>query len=66
MSYENFPYRTPYEFGGRSVDHVTLLNVHCTVETVSGHVAKASGQCQWAMSGRFRRGQFPMTQRWMR
>jgi L-alanine-DL-glutamate epimerase-like enolase superfamily enzyme len=40
VSYEDFPYRTPYEFGGRSVDKVTLLDVHCTVETVSGQVAK--------------------------
>jgi L-alanine-DL-glutamate epimerase-like enolase superfamily enzyme len=43
VSFEDFPYRTPYEFGGRSVDRVTLLNVHCTVETVSGHVAKGFG-----------------------
>ena len=40
VSFEDFPYRTPYEFGGRSVDRVTLLNVHCTVETVAGRVAK--------------------------
>ena len=43
ISYEDFPYRTPYEFGGRSVDRVTLLNVHCTVETVAGHVAEGFG-----------------------
>jgi hypothetical protein len=43
VSYDNFPYRTPYEFGGRSVDDVTLLNVHCVVETVAGHVAKGFG-----------------------
>jgi len=43
ISYENFAYRTPYEFGGRSADVVTLLNVHCTVETVAGHVAKGFG-----------------------
>jgi L-alanine-DL-glutamate epimerase-like enolase superfamily enzyme len=43
VSYEDFPYRTPYEFGGRSGDRVTLLNVHCTVETVAGHVAKGFG-----------------------
>ena len=43
VSYENFPYRTPYQFGGRSVDQVTLLNVDCTVETVSGHVAHGFG-----------------------
>jgi len=43
LSYEDFPYRTPYEFGGRSVDRVTLLNVHCTVETMDGHRAKGFG-----------------------
>ena len=52
VSYEDFPYRTPYEFGGRSVDRVTLLDVHCTVETVSGHRAKGFGSMtmgnEWA------------------
>ena len=43
VSYEDFPYRTPYKFGGRSADRVTILNVHCTAETVSGHVAKGFG-----------------------
>ena len=43
ISYENFPYRTPYQFGGRSVDQVTLLNVNCSVETLSGHVAHGFG-----------------------
>jgi L-alanine-DL-glutamate epimerase-like enolase superfamily enzyme len=43
VNYEDFPYRTPYEFGGRSGDRVTLLNVQCTVETVAGHVAKGFG-----------------------
>ncbi len=43
ISYEDFAYRTPYEFGGRSADVVTLLNVHCTVETAAGHVAKGFG-----------------------
>jgi L-alanine-DL-glutamate epimerase-like enolase superfamily enzyme len=43
VSYEDFPYRTPYEFGGRSGDRVTILNIHCTVETVAGHVAKGFG-----------------------
>lgn len=43
ISYEDFNYRYPYEFGGRSANVVTLLNVHCTVETVSGHVAKGFG-----------------------
>jgi L-alanine-DL-glutamate epimerase-like enolase superfamily enzyme len=52
VGYEDFPYRTPYEFGGRSVDRVTLLDVHCTVETVSGHTAKGFGSMtmgnEWA------------------
>ncbi|MGA8149551.1 MAG: enolase C-terminal domain-like protein [Terriglobales bacterium] len=43
VSYEDYPYRAPYEFGGRSVNRVTLLNVHCTVEMVSGQVAKGFG-----------------------
>lgn len=43
INYRNFPYRTPYEFGGRSVNLVTLLDVNCIVETVSGHVAKGFG-----------------------
>lgn len=34
--FEDFQYRAPYQFGGRSVDHVTLLNVHCRVRTGSG------------------------------
>ncbi len=52
ISYEDFPYRTPYEFGGRSVDRVTLLDVHCTVETISGRVAEGFGSMtmgnEWA------------------
>lgn len=52
VSYEDFPYRTPYEFGGRSVDRVTLLDVHCTVETIGGRVAKGFGSMtmgnEWA------------------
>lgn len=52
VSYEDFPYRTPYEFGGRSVDKVTLLDVHCTVETVSGRVGHGFGSMtmgnEWA------------------
>lgn len=43
VSYEKFACRTPYEFGGRSAAVVTLLNVHCTVETVAGRVTKGFG-----------------------
>ena len=42
-SYEDFPYRTPYVFGGRAVDRVTLLNVHCEVRTVDGRAANGFG-----------------------
>jgi len=34
--YEDFRYRAPYQFGGRSVDRVTLLNVDCRVRTGDG------------------------------
>jgi L-alanine-DL-glutamate epimerase-like enolase superfamily enzyme len=34
--YEDFRYRAPYQFGGRSVDSVTLLNVNCRVQTGDG------------------------------
>jgi L-alanine-DL-glutamate epimerase-like enolase superfamily enzyme len=34
--YEDFRYRAPYQFGGRSVDRVTLLNVSCRVQTGDG------------------------------
>jgi L-alanine-DL-glutamate epimerase-like enolase superfamily enzyme len=30
---ENFRYRAPYQFGGRSVDRVTILDVNCLVRT---------------------------------
>ena len=43
ISYEDFPYRTPYEFGGRKVDRVTLLDVRCTVEALNGRVAEGFG-----------------------
>jgi L-alanine-DL-glutamate epimerase-like enolase superfamily enzyme len=34
--FEDFRYRTPYQFGGRTVDRVTILNVHCRVRTGDG------------------------------
>lgn len=43
IGYEDFAYRTRYEFGGRSVDRITLLDVHCTVETAAGRVAEGFG-----------------------
>ncbi len=41
--FEEFHYRTPYQFGGRSVDRVTLLNVHCRVQTGGGKEAWGFG-----------------------
>ena len=42
-SYEDYRYRTPYKFGGREVDRVTLLNVRCRVETRAGKSAEGFG-----------------------
>ena len=41
--FEDFRYRTPYQFGGRSVDRVTLLNVNCRVRTGDGKEAWGFG-----------------------
>src|SRR5436190_13694828 len=41
--YEEFLYRTPYRFGGREVDRVTLLNVRCRVEARDGRSAEGFG-----------------------
>jgi len=41
--FEEFAYRTPYTFGGRSVDRVTLLNVNCRVRTAGGREAWGFG-----------------------
>jgi len=41
--YEDYVYRAPYKFGGRVVDRVTLLNVHCRVETRAGKSAWGFG-----------------------
>lgn len=42
-AFEDFTYRAPYKFGGRSVDRVTILNVSCAVEDGSGRIAHGSG-----------------------
>ena len=44
ISYEDFPYRTPYQFGGRSVERCNTLerSLHLW-ETVAGHVAHGFG-----------------------
>ncbi len=34
--FEDFAYRTPYQFGGRTVDRVTILNVDVRVRTAAG------------------------------
>src|SRR5262245_64477880 len=41
--YEEFRYRAPYQFGGRSVDRATILNVRCTVNARNGRAAKGFG-----------------------
>ncbi|MEP6917641.1 MAG: enolase C-terminal domain-like protein, partial [Acidobacteriota bacterium] len=41
--FEAFKYRTPYQFGGRSVDAVTLLNVTCRLRTAGGREAWGFG-----------------------
>jgi hypothetical protein len=41
--FEDFLYRAPYQFGGRTVDRVTLLNVNCRVRTGSGREAWGFG-----------------------
>jgi len=42
-AFEEFTYRTPYQFGGRSVDRVTLLNVTCRVRTADGRESAGFG-----------------------
>ena len=41
--FEDFQYRAPYQFGGRTVDRVTLLNVNCRVRTGNGREAWGFG-----------------------
>jgi L-alanine-DL-glutamate epimerase-like enolase superfamily enzyme len=41
--YQDYVYRAPYKFGGRVVDRVTLLNVHCRVSTRNGQSAWGFG-----------------------
>jgi L-alanine-DL-glutamate epimerase-like enolase superfamily enzyme len=41
--FEEFRYRAPYQFGGRTVDRVTLLNVNCRVRTGGGQEAWGFG-----------------------
>ena len=41
--FEDYRYRAPYQFGGRTVDRVTILNVRCRVRTASGREALGIG-----------------------
>jgi L-alanine-DL-glutamate epimerase-like enolase superfamily enzyme len=41
--FDEFKYRAPYQFGGRSVDRVTILNVNCRVRTMGGKDAWGFG-----------------------
>jgi L-alanine-DL-glutamate epimerase-like enolase superfamily enzyme len=37
--FADYLYRAPYKFGGKEVDRVTMLNVHCRVSTKNGKSA---------------------------
>jgi L-alanine-DL-glutamate epimerase-like enolase superfamily enzyme len=41
--FEDFLYRAPYQFGGRSVDRVTILNVNCRLRAGDGREAWGFG-----------------------
>ena len=41
--FEDYRYRAPYQFGGRTVDRVTLLNVNCRVRTGDGREVVGAG-----------------------
>jgi L-alanine-DL-glutamate epimerase-like enolase superfamily enzyme len=43
FAFEEFRYRTPIKFGGIASDRVTLVNVHCDVNTRSGKRARGFG-----------------------
>jgi hypothetical protein len=40
IGFEDFQYRTPYKFGGKEVDRVTMLNARCRLSTKSGKSAE--------------------------
>ena len=40
IGFEDYLYRAPYKFGGKEVDRVTLLNVHCRLHAKSGKSAE--------------------------
>jgi len=39
IGFEDYRYRAPYKFGGKEVDRVTLLNVHCRLHSRQGKTA---------------------------
>ena len=41
--FQDFRYRTPYKFGGKEVDRVTMLNVQCTLTGRDGRTAQGIG-----------------------
>jgi L-alanine-DL-glutamate epimerase-like enolase superfamily enzyme len=43
IGFEDFHYRAPYKFGGREVDRVTMLNVHCRLTLKTGRSAQGYG-----------------------
>ncbi len=43
FDYEDYRYRSPIKFGGVALDRATILNVHCTVQTVAGKIAQGFG-----------------------
>ena len=40
IGFEDYLYRAPYKFGGKEVDRVTMLNVHCRLRTKAGKTAE--------------------------
>jgi L-alanine-DL-glutamate epimerase-like enolase superfamily enzyme len=40
IGFEDYRYRAPYKFGGKEVDRVTMLNVHCRLRSRSGKTAE--------------------------
>jgi L-alanine-DL-glutamate epimerase-like enolase superfamily enzyme len=42
-SYQQYKYRVPIKFGGRVQNETIVINVNCTVRTISGKVSKGFG-----------------------
>lgn len=43
FEYQDYKYRARIKFGGTVLDRATIINVHCTVRTEGGRVAKGFG-----------------------